>query len=76
MKVLGYAGIMSIIMAILLPIYLYLKTNLKQKYIKILNKKLLDPSFRRIIADKVVKTEKLKTGEGHRPSYLFKYKGK
>jgi len=41
MKVLGYAGIMSIIMAILLPIYLYLKTNLKQKYIKILNKKLL-----------------------------------
>ncbi len=50
--------------------------ELQQVYEVILNKKLLDPAFRRIIADKVVKTEKLKTGEGHRPSYLFKYKGK
>ena len=50
--------------------------ELQQVYEVILNKKLLDPAFRRIMADKVVKTEKLKTGEGHRPSYLFKYKGK
>ena len=42
----------------------------------ILNKKLLDPAFRRIIKDKVVKTDKMKTGEGHRPSYLFRYKKK
>ena len=48
--------------------------ELQQVYEVILNKKLLDPAFRRIIANKVVKTEKLKTGEGHRPSYLFKYK--
>ena len=48
--------------------------ELQQVYEVILNKKLLDPAFRRIIADKVVKTNKLKTGEGHRPSYLFKYK--
>lgn len=48
--------------------------ELQQVYEVILNKKLLDPAFRRIIADKVVKTKKMKTGEGHRPSYLFKYK--
>lgn len=48
--------------------------ELQQVYEVILNKKLLDPAFRRIIADKVVKTDKMKTGEGHRPSYLFKYK--
>jgi len=48
--------------------------ELQQVYEVILNKKLLDPAFRRIIANKVVKTSKLKTGEGHRPSYLFKYK--
>ena len=24
-------------------------------------------------ADKVIKTDKMRTGEGHRPSYLFKY---
>lgn len=48
--------------------------DLQQVYEVILNKKLLDPAFRRIIADKVVKTEKMKTGEGHRPSYLFTYK--
>ena len=47
--------------------------ELQQVYEVILNKKLLDPAFRRIIADKVVKTEKLKTGQGHRPSYLFRY---
>ena len=43
-------------------------------YEVILNKKLLDPAFRRIIADKVVKSEKMRTGGGHRPSVLFKYK--
>lgn len=48
--------------------------ELQQVYEVILNKKLLDPAFRRIIANKVVKTDKLKTGEGHRPSYLFRYK--
>lgn len=48
--------------------------ELQQVYEVILNKKLLDPAFRRIIKDKVVKTDKMKTGEGHRPSFLFKYK--
>lgn len=48
--------------------------ELQQVYEVILGKKLLDPAFRRIIKDKVVKTTKMKTGEGHRPSYLFKYK--
>ena len=48
--------------------------ELQQVYEVILNKKLLDPAFRRIIANKVVKTSKMKTGGGHRPSYLFKYK--
>ena len=41
-----------------------------------LNKKLLAPAFRRIIADKVEKTEFVKTGAGHRPSVLFRYKKK
>lgn len=48
--------------------------ELQQVYEVILNKKLLDPAFRRIIANKVEKTEKMKTGEGHRPSALFRYK--
>lgn len=48
--------------------------ELQQVYEVILGKKLLDPAFRRIIANKVLKTDKMKTGEGHRPSYLFKYK--
>lgn len=46
----------------------------QQVYEIILGKKLLDPAFRRIIAGKVVKTKKMKTGEGHRPSALFEYK--
>jgi ADP-ribose pyrophosphatase YjhB (NUDIX family) len=50
--------------------------ELQQVYEVILNKKLLDPAFRRIIEPKVVKTDKVKTGEGHRPSKLFKYKNK
>jgi len=48
--------------------------ELQQVYEVILGKKLLDPAFRRMIADKVEKTEKMKTGGGHRPSYMFKYK--
>ena len=50
--------------------------ELQQVYEVILGKKLLDPAFRRIIANKVEKTDKIKTGEGHRPSVLFKYKGR
>ncbi len=48
--------------------------ELQKVYEVILGKKLLDPAFRRIIANKVEKTSKMKTGEGHRPSYLFRYK--
>ena len=48
--------------------------DLQQVYEVILGKKLLDPAFRRIIADKVEKTNKMKTGGGHRPSYMFRYK--
>ena len=48
--------------------------ELQQVYEVILGKKLLDPAFRRIIASKVEKTKKMRTGGGHRPSYLFKYK--
>lgn len=43
-------------------------------YEVILGKKSLNPAFRRIIADKVEKTDKMKTGGGHRPSYLFKHR--
>ena len=49
--------------------------ELQQVYEVILDKKLLDPAFRRIIANKVIKTDKVQTGGGHRPSALFKYKG-
>ena len=48
--------------------------ELQQVYEVLLGKKLIDAPFRRTIASKVEKTEKMKTGEGHRPSYLFKYK--
>ncbi len=47
--------------------------ELQQVYEVILGKKLLDPAFRRIIAKKTVKTDKVRTGGGHRPSVLFKY---
>lgn len=50
--------------------------ELQQVYEVILNKKLLDPAFRRIIADKVEKTGRVQTGGGHRPSALFCYKKK
>ena len=48
--------------------------ELQQVYEVILGKKLLDPAFRRIIKDKVEKTDKMQTGGGHRPSVLFQYK--
>jgi len=48
--------------------------ELQQVYEIILGKKLLDPAFRRIIAEKVEKTDKIKTGGGHRPSAMFQYK--
>ena len=48
--------------------------ELQKVYEVILGKKLLDPAFRRIIADKVEKTDIMKTGGGHRPSYMFRYK--
>lgn len=47
--------------------------ELQQVYEVILGEKLLDPAFRRMIASKVRKTNKMKTGEGHRPSVLFEY---
>lgn len=50
--------------------------ELQQVYEVILGKKLLDPAFRRIIKNKVEKTNKMKTGGGHRPSVLFRYKSK
>lgn len=50
--------------------------ELQQIYEVILGKKLLAPAFRRIIDSKVEKTNKVKTGGGHRPSALFKYKEK
>ena len=53
---------------------LFTLSELQQVYEIILNKKLLDPAFRRIIKNKVEKTDKIKTGEGHRPSALFRYK--
>lgn len=48
--------------------------ELQQVYEVILGKKLLDPAFRRIIANKVSKTDKIKSGKGHRPSALYTYK--
>lgn len=50
--------------------------ELQKVYEVILGKKLLMPAFRRIIAEKVEKTDKLRTGGGHRPSVLFEYKEK
>lgn len=57
----------------LMPEYFTLG-ELQQVYEVILGKKLLDPAFRRIIANKVIKTDKVKTGGGHRPSVLYKKK--
>lgn len=59
----------------MMPTYFTLG-ELQQVYEVILGKKLLDPAFRRIIQNKVEKTDKVRTGGGHRPSVLFKYRGK
>ncbi len=48
--------------------------ELQQIYEVVLGKELLDPAFRRIIKEKVEKTNHFQTGEGHRPSALFRYK--
>ena len=53
---------------------LFTLSELQQVYEIILNKKLLTPDFRRIIANKVEKTDQVRKGKGHRPSALFKYK--
>ena len=47
--------------------------ELQKVYETILGKRLLIPAFRRIISDKVKKTDKYQTGGGHRPSVLFEY---
>ncbi|MGI6484454.1 MAG: NUDIX hydrolase [Candidatus Dojkabacteria bacterium] len=48
--------------------------ELQKVYEVILDKKLLAPAFRRIIKNKVVKTNNMKTGAGHRPSVLYRHK--
>ena len=59
----------------MMPKYFTL-SELQDVYETILGEKLLAPAFRRIIANKVEKTDKMLTGKGHRPSTLFKYKEK
>lgn len=49
--------------------------ELQRVYETILNRKLLDPAFRRMIANRVIKTDQVKKGGGHRPSALYQYKG-
>ena len=49
--------------------------NLQQVYEVILNKKLFDQQFRRMVSNKVVKTDKIENNGGHRPSVLYTYKG-
>lgn len=50
--------------------------ELQQVFEVILGKELLDPAFRRMIGDRVEKTGRFKTGGGHRPSALFRYRKK
>lgn len=50
--------------------------ELQDVYGVVLGEKILAPAFRRIIASKVERTDKMLTGKGHRPSVLFKYKEK
>jgi len=59
----------------LMPEYFSLG-ELQQVYEVILGKELLAPAFRRIIKDKVEKTDMVKKGRGHRPSVLYHYNGK
>ena len=37
-KILGYAGMILVMIAVLLPIYLYFKANIEKPYIKIIDK--------------------------------------
>ena len=48
--------------------------ELKQVYEIILNKKLINSAFRRIIAPKIETTNEIIKNGGHRPSQYFKYK--
>ena len=48
--------------------------ELQKVYEAVLNKKLLEPAFRRVIADKVKKTDIVQKGGGHRPSVMYTYK--
>ncbi|MDE5868352.1 MAG: hypothetical protein K2H02_05345, partial [Anaeroplasmataceae bacterium] len=57
----------------LLPKEFTLK-ELQLVYETILGKKLIDSVFRRSIADKVIKTDKVCKDGGHRPSYLYRYR--
>lgn len=56
----------------LMPEYFTLG-ELQQVYEMFLGKELLDPAFRRIIQNKVIKTDKIAKTGGHRPSALYKY---
>ncbi len=49
--------------------------ELQQVYEVILNRKLIPTAFRRKIEDKVTPTGTMRTGGGHRPAELYKYKG-
>ena len=57
----------------LMPKYFTLG-EVQRIYETILNKKILDPAFRRMIKDKVIKTDIIKSDGGHRPSIMYKYK--
>ncbi len=48
--------------------------ELRQVFEVILGKTLLDPAFRRMIESRVEKTGQFKTGAGHRPSALYRYR--
>ena len=50
--------------------------ELKQVYELLLQKKLINAAFRRVIAAKVIETGKSVKRGGFRPSVLFKYKEK
>ncbi|MCR5350284.1 MAG: nicotinate (nicotinamide) nucleotide adenylyltransferase [Acholeplasmatales bacterium] len=49
--------------------------ELQLVYEAILDKKLLDPVFRRDMKDKLIKLDEVKSDGGHRPAALYKYKG-
>lgn len=53
---------------------LFTLKSLQNVFEAVLNKKLLDPAFRRTIADRVEATNEIESGKGHRPSVLFRHK--